>query len=305
MVIISITQAPQHTAIRMNPLLRKQMLAAIRLRTDTDFHEFIDFLYAQAHDSHYTSLKQKRDKGGDGILNGDTILAIYAPEAYSLNDFKKKITSDYKKYDTNWRSTHPKWMVLTNCDLLANMVQHIESKQSSAQKLGPVEIMTKIEGLSWTKIRRVAEFLGIATEFLINDLLGQVIDDLMRMDEDGIATSQRPHALYIEDKIALNYAPDEIQQATTQYSESLEYFDATQSILKSHTTTELRALRSRICGDFSALGGTFSQRFNALVARYCGKSPDDDYYRFAVVVVLTFFFEQCLIGARTLGETVC
>ena len=289
----------------MNPLLRKQMVAAIKLKTDTSFQEFSDTLFSLAHEANFTSLKQKRDKGGDGILNGDTILAAYAPEAYSLSDFKKKINSDYKKYDANWRPTHPKWMVVTNCELLANMVQHIEAKHAGAFKLGVIELVTKIEGLPWSKIRRIGEFLGIASELLMNDLLGQVIDDLIRMDENGYAATQRPHALYIEDKIALNYAPAEIMQAIEQYSECLEYFDAMQSILKGHTTMEISSLRTRISRDFSELGGTFSQRMNGLVARYCEKSPNDDLYRFATIVVLTFFFEQCLIGSRTSGEVAC
>lgn len=289
----------------MNQLLKKQMLAAIKLKTDTDFQEFVDFLYSQAHGSLFTSLKQKIDKGGDGILNGDTILAAYAPEKYSLANFRTKINSDYKKYKANWKSTHKKWMVLTNCELLTNMVMHIESKHSGAEKLGVVEIVTKIEALPWSKIKRIGEFLGIASELLMNDLLGQVIDDLIRTDEEGLAISQRPHALYIEDKIALNYASDEVQMATHQYSHSLEYFNTMQLILQDHTTMEIRALRSRIIGDYSTQGGTFSQRFNALIARYCEKSPNDDLYHFAIVVILTFFFEQCLIGARTTGETVC
>jgi len=289
----------------MNPLLRKQMVAAIKLKTDTSFQEFIDTLFSLAHESNFTSLKQKRDKGGDGILNGDTILAAYAPESYSLSDFKKKINSDYKKFDTNWKSTHPQWMVVTNCELLANMVQHIEAKHAGAAKLGVIELVTKIQGLPWSKIRRIGEFLGIASELLMNDLLGQVIDDLIRMDENGYATTQRPHALYIEDKIALNYAPAEVKQAIEQYSECLEYFDATQSILRGHTTMEISSLRNRITRDFSELGGTFSQRMNGLASRYCDKSPNDDLYRFGTVVVLTFFFEQCLIGARAAGEMTC
>lgn len=289
----------------MNPLLRKQMVAAIKLKTDTSFQEFIDTLFSLAYESNFTSLKQKRDKGGDGILHGDTILAAYGPESYSLSDFKKKINSDYKTYDANWKATHPKWMVVTNCELLANMVQHIETKHSGATKFGVVELVAMIDGLPWSKIRRIGEFLGIATELLMNDLLGQVIDDLIRMDEKGHAVTQRPHALYIEDKIALNYAPADVQRATEQYSECLEYFDAMQSILRGHTTMEISSLRNRITRDFSEFGGTFSQRMNGLVARYCEKSPNDDLYRFGTIVVLTFFFEQCLIGTRTAGEVAC
>src|SRR5690606_35740991 len=47
----------------MNLLLRKLIQAAIRLKTDSDFQDFVDFLYSQAHGLQFTSLKQKRDKG--------------------------------------------------------------------------------------------------------------------------------------------------------------------------------------------------------------------------------------------------
>src|SRR5690606_11266059 len=139
------------------------------------------------------------------------------------------------------------------------------SKHTGAFTLGVNEIASKIEALPWSKIRRIGEFLGIPSELLMNDLLGQVIDDLIRMNENGYATTQRPHALYIEDKIVLNYAPAEVKLAIEQYSECLEYFNATQLILQGHTTMEISSLRARITRDFAALGGTFSQRISGLV----------------------------------------
>jgi len=53
------------------------------------------------------------------------------------------------------------------------------------------------------------------------------------------------------------------------------------------------------------LGGTFGQRFQSLVHQYCHAHSSDDLYLFAVIVLLTFFFEQCLIGAKTEGERTC
>ncbi len=64
----------------MNPLLRRQFRNAIKLLTDHSFQEFVAFLFSTAHGDSFTVLKQKQDKGSDGILNGDTILAVYGPE---------------------------------------------------------------------------------------------------------------------------------------------------------------------------------------------------------------------------------
>ena len=289
----------------MNPLLRKQFRNAIKLLTDNSFQDFIAFLYSTAHGTGFTVMKQKHDKGSDGVLNGDTILAAYGPESYTLRDFKTKVGKDYESYSRNWKSTHPKWVVLFNGDFVANMVQFVESSHPGVQKLGLTELVKKIEDLPWSKIILVGEYLGIPHELLINDLIGHVVDDLVRADESGVATSQRPHAIYIEDKIAINYSQHEVQHATDEYYRCLEFFDATEAILRDHTSMEVSALRSRICSDFNGIGGSFAERFRALQDRYCHSHPSDDLYRFAVTVILTFFFEQCLIGARAEGEKTC
>jgi hypothetical protein len=64
----------------MNPLLRKQFRNAIKLLTDSSFQDFVAFLFSTAHGDAFTTVKQKHDKGSDGVLNGDTILAAYGPE---------------------------------------------------------------------------------------------------------------------------------------------------------------------------------------------------------------------------------
>lgn len=289
----------------MNPLLRKQFRNAIKLLTDSSFQDFIAFLFSTAHGDSFTTLKQKHDKGSDGVLNGDTILAAYGPENYTLRAFKKKANDDYQSYKKNWKSTHPNWMVIFNDDFMANMIQHVDELHVGATKIGLSELVQKVESLPWGKILRIGDYLGIPSELLINDLIGHVVDDLIRVNDAGQATSLRPHAIYIEDKIAINYIESEIQNATDEYYRCLEFFDSTQAILREHTPMEVSALRGRICTDFNSLGGTFADRFRGLLGRYCQTRPSDDLYVFAVTVLLTFFFEQCLIGAKVEGERTC
>jgi len=289
----------------MNPLLRKQFRNAIKLLTDSSFQDFIAFLFSTAHGDSFTVLKQKHDKGSDGVLNADTILAAYGPVNYTLRAFKKKATDDYQSYTKNWKLTHPNWMVIFNDDFMANMLQHVDSLHVGATKIGLSELVHRVESLPWGKILRIGDYLGIPSELLINDLIGHVVDDLVRVNDEGQATSHRPHAIYIEDKIAINYIESEIHNATDEYYRCLEFFYSTQAILREHTQMEVSALRSRICTDFNSLGGTFADRFRGLIGRYCHKRPSDDLYAFAVTVLLTFFFEQCLIGAKVAGERTC
>jgi hypothetical protein len=289
----------------MNPLLRKQFRRAINLLTDSSFQNFIAFLFSTAHGDSFTTVKQKHDKGSDGVLNGDTILAAYGPETYTLRAFKKKANNDYKSYRENWKSTHPNWMVIFNDDFMATMVQHVDALHNGANKIGLSELVHKIESLPWGKISRIGDYLGIPSELLINDLIGHVVNDLICVNDAGQATLHRPHAIYIGDKIAINYIESEIPDATDEYYRCLEFFDSTQAILREHTPMEVSALRGRISTDFNSLGGTFADRFRGLLGRYCQTRPSDDLYRFAVTVLLTFFFEQCLIGAKVERERTC
>lgn len=286
----------------MNSLLRNSFRHAIKMKSETAFQEFVAFLFAAAHGAAFTTLKQKRDKGSDGILNGNTILAVYGPESYSLSGFKKKIGDDYTNYSTNWKSSHPLWMVVFNGDFLANMVQFVEMKHAGTVKMGLSELVEMIERLSWTNIRRIGEYLGIPTELLLNDLIGEVVDDLVKAGESGNVTSDRPNAVYIEDKIALNFERSEVPKATDDYYECLTYFDATEKMLRERSAMEVSALRQRIRRDFDTLSGGFKQRFQGLLDRYCEAHPADDLYRFAVTVLLTFFFEHCLIGTKSPKE---
>jgi hypothetical protein len=58
----------------------KQQIQALK---DISFQYFIDELYLKNYGDEFVPIKQKQDRGNDGILHGDTILAVYAPEKYT------------------------------------------------------------------------------------------------------------------------------------------------------------------------------------------------------------------------------
>lgn len=289
----------------MNKLLLMQFTQMVRSKTDNGFQDFVVFLFQVVHEDDFRVVKQKHDKGSDGIVNGDTVLAVYGPSDYSLAKFKKKVGDDYKSYARNWKDTHPHWIVVYNDELRANMIQFAEAKHSGADKIGLPELIAMIERLPWSKIQRVGDYLGIPTELLMNDLIGQVVDDLIRQNEIEQSIADRPKATYIEEKLALNYSSDEVSLATDQYFDCLVYFNSTEEILQAHTHFSLTSLRNRIRTDFNLQGGRFAERLRGLVALYTQARTNDDLYRFAVTILLVFFFEQCLIGRRTAEEESC
>ena len=289
----------------MNKLLRTQIEQMIRSKTDNDFQEFVVFLHQLVCDDGFCVVKQKHDKGSDGIVDGNNVLAVYGPGSYTLAGFKKKVGADHKSYARNWKATHPNWTVIFNDELKANMIQFIDKLHPGAKKKGLPELVLMIEKLPWSKIQRIGEYFGIPSKLLMNDLIGQVIDDLIRQNETATTGESRRHAMYIEDKIALNYSAEDVQRATDDYYDCLLFFNSTELILREHSAFSLQALRSRIRTDFDLQGGSFAEKFRALINLYSRMQSNDDLYRFGVTTLLTFFFEQCLIGQRTQEEEPC
>lgn len=292
----------QGRSAAMNKLLRDIFAEAIKRKTDTEFQEFVSSLYSIVYRNRFVAIKQKRDKGADGILNNDTILAGYGPEKPSLRDFKKKISADYKSFKENWKDEYPNWQVVYNGDFTASMVKHIDELHPGADKVGLRQLVELIADQSWPTIRNIGNLLAIPSDYYINDLLAQVVENLMNHDGKSVPPASREKALYIEEKIALNYTAHDIEAATDEYSRSLEYFAALESLLKEYTDNEISALRSRIHRDFNMISGEFKERFESQNARYSEKHPHDDMFCFSVTVVLTYFFEQCLIGKTVEAE---
>lgn len=131
----------------MNKLLRTQIEQMIRSKTHNDFQEFVVFLYQLVFGEGFRVVKQKHDKGSDGIVNGNNVLAAYGPSSYTLSGFKKKVGDDHKSYLRNWQDTHPNWTVIFNDELKASMIQFIEKQHPGADKKGSPELLLMIEQL--------------------------------------------------------------------------------------------------------------------------------------------------------------
>jgi hypothetical protein len=293
--------------------MRNVLMNTIKLQIEglkgLDFHLFMDELFIKKYGINYTPIKQKRDRGCDGILNNDTILAIYAPEQHDLKKFKKKTKDDYESYKINLSQKYPKWAVIYNGEWTTRMIDFIIELRKDSITIGIKQILEIIKGFPWSKLKEIAGYLKVDPQYINNDMIVNVVEDLVRYsDEENFKTNsgmRRESPYYIEDKIRLNFHENEICEAIEEYTEYLEYFKLVRSTIKGFKEYEIGALRNRIKEDYKKFRERFNnnQSFKSILEfmteQYSQKSENDDTYLFYVRIVLVYFFEQCLIGIKT------
>ena len=285
----------------MDSIFEYQIKVAIDRLKGNSFQDFMDELLIRKYGKDFTCVKNKRDKGCDGIIGGDTILAEYAPEKSDLREFKKKAKDDYDKYQMHWHSKYPKWCFVYNGEFTADMVQFIEGLGSGLGKCDIKQIMDDIRSLPWSKVRDIANYLGVDEQYFINDVLRNVVEDLLKgADTESVMASSKPP--YIVDKIKLNYDESDVQGALNEYEDVLPTLTELKNVLKPYRDREVASLKDKIIVAYNKLSGDFKTRLNNLTEQLSEKSKDDDLYRYYVRVVLIYFFEICLIGKKVQGE---
>lgn len=121
----------------MDNILREIVKTKIVSLKGTAFQDALDRIYACIYgDQSFQRVKQKKDGGSGGIINGSAVLAAYAPESYRLRDFKKKIGADYSSYTNNWSDTHSGWQVVTNLESTAQMIKYVNELKTGATNSG-------------------------------------------------------------------------------------------------------------------------------------------------------------------------
>jgi hypothetical protein len=286
----------------MEPIFEYQIRISIEKLKENNFQDFIVDLMVRKYGPKFTPVKQKRDKGCDGIIDNKTIIAAYAPETPILREFKKKVVDDYDKYNANWCGKYPCWCFIYNGEFTAEMVQCIDALGSNVEKWDISHIMDIIRGLNWAKKREIATSLGIDEKYFINDVLKNVVEDLTRNSKQGLSLTEHKKPVYIEEKIELNFSKEDVQGILTEYEEALPYLTELKNVLKAYTDEEVTSLKSKVIANYGKLAGDFKTRFNNLNEGLAERNKNDDVYKYYVRVVLIYFFEACLIGQRTKGE---
>lgn len=287
----------------MDHIFEHQIKTAIDGLKENNFQDFITELLIKKYGTNFTPIKQKKDKGGDGIVNNTTIIAIYAPNKPDLGRFKRKIKEDFDKYKKNWRGNYPNWCVVYNGQFTADMLLCIDELDGGIQKMDINHILELIKSLPFPKIREVArDDLGIDEEHIIYDVLKKVIEDLLSNTEETSSILKHTPPPYIENKVKINYNEVNIEGALNEYKDMIPDIAKLETILKSYDDEEISTLKSKVSIEFNKLAGGFKTRLNNLNELFAEKNKNNDRYKYAVRVVLIYFFETCRIGKKTIEE---
>jgi len=270
----------------------------------TYFQDSLDKIFLTIYGDDFTRIKQKHDKGSDGILNGETIIAAYAPEKYSLADFKKKVGLDYETYKKNWKNTHSKWLVICNFEITSSMKMFVNGLKSDAKTMCIEGLIELIRKQTWTKKKLIFQSLDMPDTYLSNDLLSIIIDDILNVSDCVGAIQPYEKPLYIEDKVRLNLDPEQIELFLDEYEEYLTLFSSIKAVIKDHNPQNIQALRSKIRVTYMGLNGTFSNKMMVMCEMLSGSKVNDDIYFYHMRAVIIYFFEQCLFGIKSPAEKV-
>ncbi len=270
----------------------------------TYFQDSLDKIFLTIYGDDFTRIKQKQDKGSDGILNGDTIIAAYAPEKYTLADFKKKVGADYESYKKNWKSTHPEWLVVCNLEMTSSMKKFVNSLKPDSKTMCIESLIELIRTQTWTKKKMIFQSLDMPDTYLSNDLLSVVIDDILNISDSVKTIQPYEKPLYIEDKVKLNLKSDQVDLFLDEYEEYLTLFSSIKAVVKDHDPNSVQALRSKIRVTYLGLSGDFSNKIQIMCETLCGVKINDDIYCYHMRAVVVYFFEQCLFGIKTPAEAV-
>lgn len=287
----------------MDNIVRGVLKTKIMGLKATSFQDALDRIYLCIYgEGGFQRVKQKHDGGSDGIINGETVLAAYAPEKYNLNDFKKKVRADFKSYTTNWESTHNKWEVVTNLEATAQMIKFVNGLKNGASLICIEGLLQKIDKQTWTVKTAIFRALDIPEYYLSNDVISTVIEDLIQISaEDGPFEPYEKPA-YIQDKLELNVSEEHVATFMDEYEESLAVFPIISTVVKSRPKENVSAIRNKVRSTYTSLSGSFEKRLSRLVNIMCQEKLGDDYYSYNMRIVMVYFFEQCLFGRKPESE---
>jgi len=237
----------------MDNIVRGVLKTKIMSLKATAFQDALDRIYLCIYKSGFQRVKQKRDGGSDGIVNGEVVLAAYAPERYNLNDFKNKVGADFDSYKANWEATHCKWQVVTNLESTAQMIKFVNGKQVDATIICIEGLLQKIADQTWTIKMAIFRSLDIPEQYLFNDVISTVIEDLIQVSDRGDSFEPYEKPAYIQDKIELNVSKDHQTSFLDEYEESLVIFPLVSSVVKSRPQGSVASIRSKVRSTYGSL----------------------------------------------------
>ncbi|MCY3998588.1 MAG: hypothetical protein OXE55_04435 [Flavobacteriaceae bacterium] len=228
-------------------------------------------------------------------------MACYAPKKYDKSQFERKILTDFKKYETHWKSQFPNWEVLLNHEVSPEQFKLIDKLSANTQVKGINQILHIIENeLNNSQRRRLATFFGIEDHYK-EDYIKEIIQDLLIQAKNaGFISYNKSDLLPLHKKIEINFDKEDWDGIKSEIDTVVNEFKAIENIIRGYEDNEKELIKRRIMDDYNKLGGVFKKRLYNLTEQYTKQysNIDDDGHKLSIKAVLLYMFEQCLIGKK-------
>lgn len=278
--------------------LKHQIRISITINNKNNFQDFINALFLKKYGTNFLPTRQYKDKGCDGILGNNKVVAIYSPEREALDIFKSKIKSDYEKYTKYWQKQYPYFLYVYNGEYTAEMLIYCDGVSKDVIKWDISHLIEIISDLPYRQLREIVDYLKIDDQYFIFDVLKNVIEDMIKNNLSNNKQKFSNIPPNIIDKIKINYSQKDIDLASKEYENVAEYLAELGKVLKGYDDNEIAALKNKVLTTFNQLAGDFKTRLKNTEDILVGSQNKDDIYRYFVKVVLIYFFESCLIGKK-------
>ncbi len=280
----------------MDNNLRRTFKASIITINGSEFHNFVSRLFLLHFGVNFDSVKQKRDRGCDGIIDRKKIVAVYGPSIVNKNlkEFKKKSSADYDKYKQNWEKDYNDWCFVYNGECTADRINHLRNLKADVIIYDLNQILEMISKLSFPKFRELANLLGISIEYYRNDILKQITEDLIKTPKINVDYSIR-NPKDIEEKIKKNYDKEDHSLIRKKHEIAFTDIEALKVLLKAYDDTDISAMKMRILDLFERFEGNFKEKMKIVKEVLCDEYKNSKFNYF-VEVILLYLFESCIIG---------
>lgn len=285
----------------MDYSLESNISTAIENLSEKNFQEFGEYLFKRLYGVDFQTVAPHRDQGCDGILNHQTVVAMYGPQnnRRQLSTFKSKFSSDFRKYKDNWMGYYPEFMFVYNSIFTSSMRSYMNEVAGNIKTIGKDDLIMMIDRLSYPNKKDIVNFLRIPEELFSMDVFEEVIRDLMNFETNSEEKQKISKPTYIVDKIKLNYDESEVEEVINSYDNALPFIRELEEVLKLYPADENMVLKGKIIALYGEFSGPFKQRFTNILRRLTTdrRSRDDIYEQYARVVLL-YMFELCIIGKK-------
>lgn len=278
----------------------------IREWTALEFNEKINQIFQMVYGQDYKTIKQKRDKGSDGIIETERIsIACYGAEKPNSKDILKKIKTDYSKYEKHYKPLGYKFRFITNSEILGNVITELKKLDSDNDIWGINEIIEFIFRQPLIIRKRIlSEVIGISEEFIEMDIFTEIIEDIV----DRVTYSYNPpkfsgNITHLEEKVKKNFKkPLYAQGIMNLYTDIyIKYQYFIRNAFKSLDSDTVKTVESEVLGEYLKLAqksNSFDEIFEQLIDNFSAKYGTDEERKKYVKMLILYIFEQCIIGQK-------